>query len=188
MRGQPALKWVDYRALCQALLPDHQLIVVRYYTARVKDRPSDPHQSQRQDAYLRALAAHGGVETVFGTFRTRPKRVRTKQGTWATADVTEEKGSDVNLGSDLVWDACHSAMKCALLISNDFDLQRPVERAIEAGVEVLVVNPHRSGGQRPAVRGSGTRNLRRHHLRDNQLPNPVRGPRGRPIRRPPEWS
>ncbi len=188
VRTEPTLKWADYRALCQALLVDHRLLVVRHYTARVTDRPTDPHQSQRQDVYLRALAAHGGVEIVYGQFRTRSKRVRTTKGEWVWAEVTEEKGSDVNLASDLVWDASHDAMDCALVVSNYFDLQRPIDRAIEAGVEVIVVNPHRKGGQRPAVNGSATRNLRRHHLRDSQLPNPVTGPDGRPIHRPIEWS
>jgi hypothetical protein len=187
VKAKPAYKWLDLSSLCKALLPDHRLIVVRYYTARVIDRPTDPHQSQRQDVYLRALAAHGGVEIVEGTFVTRRKRVRTTAGQWVSADVNEEKGSDVNLGCDLVWDACHGAMSCALVISNDFDLQRPIHRAIEAGVDVLVVNPHRSGRQRPAVKGTGTRNVRLHHLRDNQLPDDVPTTSGRVVRRPAEW-
>ena len=188
VKHEPALKWLDFVGMCQALLPKHRLRIVRYYTARVIDRPNDPHQSQRQDVYLRALAARGQIEIVEGQFAVRRKRVRTTNDSWVTADVVEEKGSDVNLGADLVWDACHGEMTCALVISNDFDLQRPINRALEAGVEVLVVNPHRSKNQRAAVRGAGTRNLRRHHLRDHQLPSPVIDAHGRAIHRPPAWS
>lgn len=33
VKDEPSLKWVDYRSLCQAMLPDHQLLLSRYYTA-----------------------------------------------------------------------------------------------------------------------------------------------------------
>jgi NYN domain len=188
VKKRPELKWLDFVGLCRKLLPDHHLFTVRYYTARVIDRPNDPHQSQRQDVYLRALAARGGIEIVEGKFVVRRKRVRTTINKWVTADVAEEKGSDVNLGADLVWDACHHTMDCALVLSNDFDLQRPVHRAIEAGADVLVVNPHRAARQRPAVKGTGTVNLRLHHLRNHQLPDPVIDAAGRPIHRPHTWS
>jgi hypothetical protein len=188
VKARPGLKWLDFVGMCQALLPDHRLTMVRYYTARVVDRPNDPHQSQRQDVYLRALAAHGGIEIVEGQFVTRRKRVLTTSKAWVSADVTEEKGSDVNLGADLVWDACYGEMSCALVLSNDFDLQRPVDRAIEADVDVYVVNPHRPAQQRAAVKGTGTVNLRLHHLRNHQLPDPVFDAAGRAIHRPPGWS
>lgn len=138
--------------------------------------------------YLRALAARGGIDIVEGKFVVRRRRVMTTGGSWVTVDVSEEKGSDVNLGADLVWDACHQAMDAALVLSNDFDLQRPIDRAIEAGVRVLVVNPHRRRNPRPSVRGTGTRNLRLHHLRKNQLPSTVIASDGRVIHRPEEWS
>jgi hypothetical protein len=79
-------------------------------------------------------------------------------------------------------------MSCALVISNDFDLQRPVDRAIEANVKVLVANPHRRSRPRAAVKGSGTVNLRLHHLRDHQLPDPLVDAIGHWVRRPPSWS
>ena len=92
VRDDAWLKWVDLPAMCRALLPDHRLLITRYDTARVKDRPSDPHHSQRQDVFLRALQARGGLAIVFGQFWTRTKRVRTTKGTYVSADVTEGKG------------------------------------------------------------------------------------------------
>jgi hypothetical protein len=100
---------------------------------------------------------------------------------------TEEKGSDVNLATDLLWDAAHHEMEVALVVSNDFGLQRPVDRAMTLGIEVLTVNPHRHFGQRPSLRGSGSRNLRVSHLRQCQLPDELTDAAGRRIHRPPEW-
>jgi len=191
MKGQPALKWLDYQALSELLLDRCRVLHVNYYTARVNDRPNDPGQSQRQDVYLRALATRPKIEIVYGVFRTNRKVVPvagTKGQQLVRADVTEEKGSDVNLATDLTWDASHGLMDVALVLSNDFDLQRPIARAIDAGVEVVVVNPHRSAGQKPSVRGSTTRNLRLWHLRQAQLPDPVTDAAGRSISRPPTWA
>ena len=56
------LKWLDYRALATALLRGHQIDAVKYFTARVKDRPDDLGLAQRQDDYIRALEAHSGAE------------------------------------------------------------------------------------------------------------------------------
>lgn len=187
VKGHPAYKWLDFPKMCHSMLPDHRLLTVRYYTARVVDRPDDPTQSQRQDVYLSALRTLPQMEIVLGQFRTRPKRVRRPNGKYVLADVTEEKGSDVNLAVDLVWDACHSAMKCALVISNDFDLQRPLNLAKRLGVEVLVANPHRHQRQRPSIVGTGSVNIRKHHLANSQLPDVVVTSDGTRLTRPPQW-
>jgi len=193
VREEPALKWLDFEALCAQLLRGHDLQAVRYYTARVSDRRDDPGVSQRQDVFLRALATRPKMEIVYGKFRTRTKRLprarpRGRRRSTVEVLVTEEKGSDVNLATDLLWDAAHREMEVALVVSNDFDLQRPVERAMALGIRVLTVNPHRHAGQRPSLRGSDTRNLRMSHLRSCQMPDVVVDVDGRRIRRPQEWA
>ncbi len=43
VKRRPDCKWLDFRALCQDLVPDgYEVSIVRYYTARVKNRPEDP--------------------------------------------------------------------------------------------------------------------------------------------------
>ena len=51
-----ANKWLDLEVLCRRLLPKDNLVKIRYFTALVAIRPSDPQQPARQQAYLRALA------------------------------------------------------------------------------------------------------------------------------------
>ncbi len=48
--------WLNLKTLCRLLLPRNVIGQVRYFTALVSARPSDPHQPVRQQLYLRALA------------------------------------------------------------------------------------------------------------------------------------
>lgn len=194
VKDEPGLKWLDFEAMCEAMLRGCDLRAVRYYTARVTDRPDDPRQSQRQDVYLRALATRPKVEIVYGQFKERErwvalaKRGRRGRVRFVEVRVTEEKGSDVNLAADLLWDALTGVMDVALVVSNDLDLQRPVQRVMAHGVEVVTVNPHRHQGQRPSLVSSDTRRLRLWHLREHQLPEVVVGADGKAISRPKEWA
>ena len=61
LRGTP-YKWLDVVALCRALLPRHEVTGVKYFTARVSPRESDPQQRTRQQVYLRAIQARSPVE------------------------------------------------------------------------------------------------------------------------------
>lgn len=184
-----SLKWVDHRALAEALLRGYSIEKVKYFTARVKSRPNDPGLSQRQNDYIRALAAHADVEVHFGQFKLRPKRLPLARNLKKFARVisTEEKGSDVSLGAHLVWDACHNLMEAALVISNDSDLQTPVDMAEKQGITVITLNPHRRSGQPRRLFGTEERSLRLRHLRRSQLPDPVVDEQGGRIPKPREW-
>lgn len=189
-----AFKWLDYRALATSLLRGHHITHVKYFTARVQDRADDPGLSQRQDAYIRALQSHSAVDVHYGQFRqrrkTRPLADKLKRGIVEFVAVidTEEKGSDVSLGAHLVWDACHQEMDVALVMSNDSDLQTPVEMAERAGITVVTVNPHERHKQQRHLLSSGKRTLNRRLLGQCQLPNPVYGIQGERILKPSEWS
>ena len=54
VKGTPH-KWLDLEALCRRLLPNDQIVKIRYFTARISARPEDPQQAIRQETYLRAL-------------------------------------------------------------------------------------------------------------------------------------
>lgn len=204
VKNDPALKWLNFERLCDDLLRGYQLLRVNYYTARVRDRPDDLGQSQRQDDYLRALDSRERVSIVMGQFQKKKATVVARPGVEVTLDngsravlapdqlvrgrTWEEKGSDVNLGTDLSWDAASQAMATALVVSNDLDLQRPISRAMTAGIEVIVVNPHARTNRRPSLEGSGTRNLKRGDLRRCQLPDEVTiDADGTVVRRPETW-
>jgi uncharacterized LabA/DUF88 family protein len=181
VKGTP-FKWLDYRTLAGALLRGHQINSVKYFTARIQDRPDDRGLAQRQDDYIRALIAHAGVDIHYGQFTRRrrpwPLADKLKVGIVEVVYVmqTEEKGSDVSLGAHLVWDACHDEMDVALVLSNDSDLQTPVDMAQDLGIRVITVNPHQQGDQPRRLLGR------------SRLPNPSIASNGDEIRKPPEWS
>lgn len=189
-----AFKWLDYRALGRVLLRGHQIDTIKYFTARVQDRPDDLGLAQRQDDYIRALEAHSEVEVHFGQFKrrrvARPLADKLAKGVTEIVMVidTEEKGSDVSLGSHLVWDACHHNMDVALVLSNDSDLQTPVSMAEDIGIRVITVNPHNQSDQPRRLLSAEKRTLNRRLLKRSQLPDPVLDARGERISKPASWS
>ena len=64
-------KWLNLEALCQFSFPKDQVNRVRYFTARVKPRPSDPQQPARQAVYLR-LATLSRVSIHYGHYLQKP--------------------------------------------------------------------------------------------------------------------
>ena len=155
VKGEPPLKWLDMQAMCEAVLRNCDVLAGSVlHSSRHGSVSTDPGQSQRQDVYLRALAGRlPKVEIVYGQFKERARRVplarRGRRGRVRLADVvvTEEKGSDVNLATDLLWDALTGAMDVALVVSNDLDLERPVARVMSHGVTVLTVTPSPPGSE-----------------------------------------
>jgi hypothetical protein len=88
-------RWLDLEALCTRLLPRDEISLIRYFTAPVTARPSDPDQPQRQQTYLRALRTSARLSIHLGEFRTRRVRMARAQVPHHTVQVlkTEEKGS-----------------------------------------------------------------------------------------------
>ena len=120
-------KWLDLNRLCELLLPHHDIQTIKYFTAKVSDRPSNPGQHKRQLVYLRALRTLPNVEIIFGHFLTNKVKMplaNPAPGGPRIAEVlkTEEKGSDVNIASHLVNDAHNGSFEVAVLITNDSDL------------------------------------------------------------------
>ena len=153
-------RWLDLEALCRRLLPQDSIHRIRYFTARVTPRPSNPQASQRQQAYLRALETIPYLTVHLGHFLSHPVRMplaHPQSGGPPTVEVvkTEEKGSDVNLATYLLLDAFRTDCETAVVISNDSDLKEPIAVVQQQlGIPVGVVNPypamHRSRTLQPA--------------------------------------
>jgi uncharacterized LabA/DUF88 family protein len=192
LKGTPH-KWLDLGALSRRLLPNDDVVAIRYFTALVAARPDDPQQPQRQQAYLRALRTIPGLSIHLGHYLTHAVRMPLAAplpGGPRTVEVirTEEKGSDVNLATYLLLDAFQGRCDTAVVVSNDSDLQEPIlvaER--ELGIQVGVVNPH------PARRRSPRPPLvvlqAAAAIGPSQLPAAAgaEGRAGREIRRPLSW-
>jgi hypothetical protein len=125
-------RWLDVGALCERLLnEDSEIVGIKYFTAKVKGRPVNPHAAQRQQTYLRALATVPRLTIHYGHFMTRTAvrrrtKVRRGQSDFVEVEITEEKGSDVNLASHLLIDGFRARYDLAVVISNDSDLKEPV--------------------------------------------------------------
>jgi hypothetical protein len=148
-RGTPH-RWVNPWRVAEHLLPapDHELVALFYFTAAIKPQPHDPAQRQRQECYWRALRTVPNLRLVEGTFlqsrrqlpRVEPRWWRAIQRRLAhwprlrplaaprTVAVlrSEEKGSDVNLATQLLLDALDHHFDCAAVVSNDSDLLAPI--------------------------------------------------------------
>ena len=48
-------RWLNLLKLSQLLLPTHEILQIKYFTALVTSRPKNPDQATRQQTYLRAL-------------------------------------------------------------------------------------------------------------------------------------
>ena len=196
LKQDPASRWLDIRALCQAVLgPQNQLDCIRYFTARISGEPGDPSGPNRQDVYLRALRSHiPELTTHLGQFRSNNRRrplANPQQGQPKTVEIIErsEKGSDVNLAANLVNDSWANVFDCAVVVSNDSDLAEALCLA-KAQNKILGLL---TTAQRPTGSLMKHANFYRHitqtHFRNSQLPDPVLDPTtGREIRRPPKWA
>ena len=185
-------KWLDLPALFAKILqPHHDILTVKYFTARVSGTPADQSKPQRQDVYLRALRRYRPeVEVYFGHFLSHRVRAPLAQpaGDRRTAEVirTEEKGSDVNLAVHLLNDGWLDAYDCAVVVSNDSDIaeaMRLVRR--HHGKRIGLVTP---GTGRPSrqlmAHADFARHVRPNALRRSQLSDPIPGTS---IRKPPRW-
>ncbi len=147
LKGTP-YKWLDLDALFRRLLPSYEIQRIRYFTARVKPRPTDLDAPKRQNAYLRALETLPSVTIHYGGFivstTKMPLAEPLPQGPrMAKVIKTEEKGSDVNLATYLIIDAMRADSDAAVVVSNDSDLCEPIRIVNdEIGVPVIIYNPH----------------------------------------------
>ena len=70
LKGTPFL-WLNVDALCRTILPMHNILGIKYFTAVVGARPGDPAKPQRQATYFRALRTLPNLTIHQGQFRTR---------------------------------------------------------------------------------------------------------------------
>lgn len=151
-------KWLDLSKLCSKLLPGHTITQINYYTAYVSALPHDPDQPVRQQTYIRALRTLPNVKVIEGNFLIHRVWLPRTSGPTGTAPLytaagrldcvevikVEEKGSDVNLATHLLYDAFKNNFDIAVVVSNDSDLLEPIKIVRnELGKQVGILNPHR---------------------------------------------
>lgn len=186
-------KWLDLGTLCKRLLPRHDIIEIKYFTARVRPRPTNNQVHLRQQAYLSVIQTIPNLLIFEGHFlekvvsmplanspETNPKTVRVLR--------SEEKGSDVALASHLVADGYEGRFETAVIISNDSDLVPPISIVRDRlHLTVGVLNPHETTSHALRRAASFYRPIRAGVVASSQFPEEVLTADGRVLRRPDRW-
>jgi hypothetical protein len=174
-------KWLDLQKLSQLLLPKHQIVGIKYFTAKVSARPNDPGQPTRQQTYLRALRTVSNLEIIFGHFLAHEIYMPLAGNPNQAVKVikTEEKGSDVNLAAHLVNDGHRGRYEVAVLITNDSDLLEPLKMArYELNLPVGILNPQKRPSRVLLQHASFIKEIRSGVLRASQFPSVLRDASG----------
>ena len=188
-----SLKWLDLEAFCHAMLPQEDITLIRYFTAHVSGKV-DPDAPTRQGTYLRALATLPSVAVHYGNFLTNATRMplaNPRPGGAKTVAVikTEEKGSDVNLASHLLWDAFTGRCDSQVLVSDDSDFREAVRIAHdEMGMRLGIINPHRRRPTRSlSAIADYTKRVTIAALASSRFADPLIAVGHQPISKPPTW-
>lgn len=149
LKQQPQYKWLNLASFCEQSFPPprNQLHRIRYFTAHIRPRASDPLKGVRQQTFLRAartipnLTIHLGhyLESKVKACLVSPLANGTR---FVEVHKSEEKGSDVNIATYLLLDAFKNDFGAAVVVSNDSDLAEPI-RVVrqELGKPVIVLMP-----------------------------------------------
>jgi uncharacterized LabA/DUF88 family protein len=189
---QTPYRWLDIEQMCGLLLAGNTIQSVKYFTALVSARPSDPGQPVRQQAYLRALRTLPKVSIHLGHFLTHeimmPMVVPPGQPQqYVRVIKTEEKGSDVNLATHLLHDAHMNRFDIAVVVSNDSDLLEPIKIIRrDLGKRVGILNPQRHPSRAILPHIDFIKQIRKGVLQASQLPSSLTDTKGT-FHKPAAW-
>ena len=192
-------RWLNPEKLVRAVCDNYfaknraHIEFIKFYTARVSNRSGNLDAPRNQQLYFNALKTIKNLEIILGNFQVHEKILPTsplelkENGKPKVPKVlhTEEKGSDVNLGVHLVYDACTDKIDVAIVITNDTDLAEPIRLVADViGKKVINLCPHKS----VAFSLKKIKNVRHYtietsHLAKSQFPDNVKG-----ITRPDHWT
>jgi uncharacterized LabA/DUF88 family protein len=201
LKQRPDLKWLNVEAFVKRFVkPDDEIVGIRYYTSRVSVR-TDHGQTERQERYVRAIAALPSVTIHWGNFSAKPAcrplvnpvpLIHPEGRQFVLVHNTQEKGSDVNLSSHLLRDGFRGDYDAAVVVSSDTDLVEPL-RIVKEEMRKLTILLYAD-----MERGSVPKKLARacNYIRfaspsdfaKSQLPNPSMTRNGQRVHRPTEWA
>lgn len=185
-------KWLNVELLVRELLAaSDDLQLIRYFTADVSPRSGSPMAPERQQAYMRALRTLPNLRIHKGRFLPKQKSrpLVGQEHTYVRVHDTEEKGSDVNLATNLLNDAFRERFDVALVLSQDTDLIEPLrivrhDLGLTLGVCWMeATNP----GKKHRRVTSFIRHITPSMLSRCQFPDPARGKSGEPLPKPMGW-
>jgi hypothetical protein len=144
----------------------------------VKDRGDDPQRISRQQIFLRALRTVPGLEIHLGNYQEttvwRPLANPPRRGSrFVQVLWSEEKGSDVNLATQLLMDTYEGRCERAAVISNDSDLAMPIavaaRRLERESLSSIRIQARRHGSLRRLRRSIGPSRTGRSPRRSSRM-------------------
>lgn len=201
VKDKPQYKWLNVHKMCKNILGNqYRIEQIFYFTAIIKQIP-DAKAFTRQRWYLQALETVPNIKIIKGHFVAREKKSRLVKPLtilnsdrnsqvikYATHFYKEEKGSDVNLASQLLIDTYEKEFKCAVIISNDSDLLAPIRKVRSKGKYVYIFNPHpnKSRSKRLNEVANKVVEITEDNLANSQFPEKIESKNR--ILKPKEWS
>ncbi len=177
--------WLDIPLFASRLVKKHQILVgVKYFTSRVN---GPPDKVVRQNTYLEALEARGGLDIFYGYYRSRLFycvrccKSRIDNG---------EKKTDVNIATELLLDAVDDRFDTAFVVSGDGDLLAPIvaiPRRFAPKKIWMAFPPNRHNRETEAAAGGKVR-IKQWMLQESLLPEEVPRDDGFLLKRPEEWK
>jgi len=191
VKGTP-YKWLDFKKLVQRLTRgNNQIVKTKYFAAPIL---GDVLGHNRQMAYWRALKAQiPELSICEGRFKpvTHPARLANQPSKEVLVRRHQEKRTDVNIAVHLLDDAWTDSYECAIVISNDSDLEGALRmlKSRYPQKRVTAIPPIIASGKRIS------RDLTQHadsvikiteaDLAASQLPDNIPGTN---IKKPKEWQ
>ena len=202
-------KWLNIKALIETVLDSswHNIVAIKYFTARVQSTLTDPSKDSRQDIFLQAIQTLQKVEIVYGKFKKRdikaPLLIKNQEKLKQVQKIMgksvfqfskyEEKETDVNIATHIMYDCCKENISSIVLLSNDTDLKLPIwfaRKKFKNRVIVITPPENRKGSltlktaqQHLQKISHKNISLEEVHFKNNQFPDVVGG-----ISKPKSWS
>lgn len=192
LKGKPQYKWLNIYALSKYILNhENDVLSLHYFSAKISgERNSE--EPIRQEIYFRALQTVPQVKIHLGHFLTK-RQTMLSADSWPKGNVfhevirTEEKGSDVNLATQLLVDAFDDAFDVAVIISNDGDLKSAISVVRNRFKKIIgIINPHSHMSLDLKPLAHFTKKISAKLLRKSQFPDEIEDSTGK-FKKPDSW-
>lgn len=193
IKKNPELKWLNLVELSKIISPNkykgnQKIIKVKYFTAKTNDRYKTG-TVKKQDKYLEALKTLPEIEIFFGEFRNKKVKISVTKEVKILGIVPEEKGTDVNIGVEMVKDAYEDNFDIAYLVSNDSDLCGAVEIVEKLeNKKVVIFSPAKIISYKLKGFATYSQKIRYNQYKNSQFPSIVEREDKNDLKKPDNWK
>lgn len=179
-------KWLNIESWLQKVLPEYDIQKIKFFTAMSSGK-NDPTKPVRQAMFFRALRTLPTIEIIYGVFLFKVKSILSTSGTRFSAEIVEEKGTDVNLAVHLVNDAHLKKFETAVVVSNDSDFAEAVRIVTqELQLEVGILSPFKKSSRELCKYSTFKREVRSGAITSSQFPDNMNDAKGK-FTKPASW-